>query len=128
MPDPHDEIAELEAEIEALAEAAERCRKIGVAAKAAAVAGVLLLVAVAFGRFRLDPLMLVIGIAGVLGGTVLYGSNRSTLQEILDALGAREARRAGLIDELQLPVIDGSLEARPHDHRPVPSGIAPARR
>ena len=39
MPDPHQEIADLEAEIDALVDAAERCRKIIVLAKAAIATG-----------------------------------------------------------------------------------------
>jgi hypothetical protein len=41
----------------------------------------------------------------VLGGFVLSGSNRSTLNEASDQMAAAEARRAELIDHIGLRVV-----------------------
>jgi hypothetical protein len=72
-----EQIADLEAEIEHLSEAAERCRKISIAAQALVAAGGLVLVATPIGLLRLGPTALVAAIAAILGGLALYGSNGS---------------------------------------------------
>ncbi len=108
-PDLHEQIADLEAEIDGLAHAAERCRKIIRAAKVAMVAGSLLTLLIVTGLLRLPPLAFVVGISAALGGIVIAGSNRSTLDEIAAAIRAQEARRAELIDAIRLRVIDGGL-------------------
>jgi hypothetical protein len=102
MFDPHQEIADLEAEIDGLADAAERCRKVIVLAKVVTGAGSLLLVVALIGLVRFGPVALVLAIAGVLGGLALFGSHTSTRDQIRAKLGAREARRAQLIGELDL--------------------------
>ena len=48
---------------------------------------------------------LVIGIAAVLGSVALVGSNRGTLGEIITGIRLAEARRAEVIDGLQLETI-----------------------
>src|SRR5688500_10548690 len=55
MPDHHDLIADLEAEIESLRDAAERCRKIARAAKAAFSLGVASLALALLSRKRARP-------------------------------------------------------------------------
>src|SRR5215207_6691762 len=85
MLDPHQLIADLEAEIDGLRDSAERCRKIDMAAKAAMGVGVALLL-VSF--FWFSASALVIGIAGVLGSVALVGSNRGTLGEIITGIYA----------------------------------------
>jgi hypothetical protein len=102
MPDSHDEIDDLEAEIAALADAAERCRKIMLAAKAATLAGSVLLAITLSGLVRFGPVALVIAITAALGGIALYGSHRSTRDQIAAQIRAHEARRAELIDGMGL--------------------------
>ena len=102
MLDPHQEIADLEAEIDELADAAERCRKVIVLAKVMTGAGGLLFVVTLIGLVRSGPVALVLAITGVLGGLALFGSHTSTRDQITAKLGAREARRAQLIGELDL--------------------------
>ena len=102
MPGPYQEIADLEAEIDELADAAERCRKAIVLAKVMTGAGGLLFAATLIGLVRSGPTALVLAIAGVLGGLVLLGSHASTRDQIMAKLRAREARRAQLIGELDL--------------------------
>jgi hypothetical protein len=99
MPDQHELIADLEAEIEHLRDAAERCRKLDLGTKLAIALGVTCL-ASALVWFK--PLALVLGIALVLGGLALHGSNKSTHDEIVAGIRATEARRVGLIDGLEL--------------------------
>jgi hypothetical protein len=98
--------AELAARLEELFEAAEGCRKIIVAARAAVAAGGMLLMFIVFGLLRREPIALVAGLTAVLGGVVLLGSNESTLNEILASIRAHEARRAQLINALGLQMVD----------------------
>ena len=102
MSDPQQEIADLEAEIEALTQAAECCRKVIVLAKLATGAGFLLLVLILSGLVRLGPAVLVLAITALLGGIALFGSHTSTREEIAAKISAHEARRAALIDALAL--------------------------
>ena len=102
MLDQHQSITDLEAEIDALRDSAERCRKIDMAAKAALGVGVALLL-ISF--FSFSAAALVIGIAAVLGSVALVGSNRGTLGQIITGIRLAEARRAEIIDGLQLETI-----------------------
>jgi hypothetical protein len=107
MPDPHQEIDDLEAAIDELAHAAERCRKVIVLAKVATGAGGLLFALTLIGLVRSGPGALVLVITAVLGGLALFGSHTSTRDQITAKLGAREARRAQLIGELDLHDVGG---------------------
>ena len=69
MPEPHDEIADLEAEIAALVNAADRCRKVMFVAKAATLAGSLLFAVTLSGLVRFGPVPLVAAITATLGGS-----------------------------------------------------------
>jgi hypothetical protein len=98
FPTPRDEIVRLEEQIEALSEAAERSRKLITLSRAAALLGATLLIVVIAGVAALNSSVTLFGIAALLGGMVLAGSSRSTLDEHLEALDkARQARNA-LID------------------------------
>jgi hypothetical protein len=109
MPDLHDQIADLEAEIEELSEAAVRCRKVITAAKVAVAAGVLLLAIIMLGVVRFDPVVLVGAITAILGGIALSGSNRTTLDEIVAGIRVRHAYRAEMIDRLGLRVVGSEV-------------------
>ena len=108
--DPRDEIARLEAEIEALAESAERCRKIILFSKAAIAAGGLLILAIVVIR-PVDPAILVAAIAAVIGGIVGLGSNVRTLQQTAAAMQSAEAMRAELIDGIGLQTVEAAPRA-----------------
>jgi predicted transcriptional regulator len=109
--DPHEQIARLEAHIDDLAEAMDRCRKIILASKVAIAGGGIWMLAVVLGVVGFDPLAMVAAIAAVIGGTVLFGSNTATAKEISAAVKAAEARRAELIAGLELRVVgDGVPE------------------
>ena len=100
--DPRDQIARLEGEIESLAEAADRCRKIALAARIAAGGGALLLVGVLLGALRADGLSLMLTAILILGGIVAYGSNATTARQVADRIAAAEQSRAELISAMDL--------------------------
>jgi hypothetical protein len=106
MHDTHDQIAALEAELEHLSEAAERCRKIIVLGKVGTVAGGLLLVALLLGLFRSTAVLLVASITALLGGIALSGSSQSTLDALRASIDERETLRTEIIDGLELHTID----------------------
>jgi len=103
--DPRAEIARLEAHIEDLAEAMERCRKFILAARIAIAGGALWMVAATLGLIGFDPVALVGAIAAVIGGIVVYGSNQTTSQQIAADTKDAEAQRAQLIGGLRLRVV-----------------------
>jgi hypothetical protein len=103
--DPIDEISQIEARIEQLAEVAERCRKFILASKAAIAGGAVLLLIVLLGLFGSSQVALG-SIAMVLGGIVSLGSNVSTLQQTEGAMSAAEEIRAELIGRIDLRVVD----------------------
>jgi hypothetical protein len=106
--DPHDAIARLEAQIEALAATVESCRKIMLVSKVAIAGGALLILAMILGMVRPDLASLSGATAALLGGIVLLGSNRSTSDQALAKMKQAEAARTALIDRLELrPVGDG---------------------
>jgi hypothetical protein len=105
MTDLHQQIADLEADIDALSDAAERCRKSMIVARLAVIAGVLLVGASLSGFVRTDALILVIGIAATLAGIGLLGSSRGSLEHITGKIRASEARRDELIDGMNLQTV-----------------------
>lgn len=102
--DPTDEISRIEARLEELAEAAERCRKFILASKAAIAGGVALLLATMLGLFFGSTAALG-SIALMLGGIVSLGSNVSTLRQTEAEIGAAEAVRSDLISGIDLRVV-----------------------
>jgi hypothetical protein len=103
--DPRDQIARLEARLEELAEAMARCRKIKLISQIAIAGGGTWMVAATIGVIGFDPVALMAAIAAVIGGTVMYGSNTTTSQEIDAAVKDAEADRARLIGMLKLRVV-----------------------
>ncbi|MET4176007.1 hypothetical protein ABIB99_007123 [Bradyrhizobium sp. LA6.1] len=103
--DPTDEISDIEARIERLAEIAERCRKYILASKIAIGGGGALLLITILGLFGTGLTAALGSIALVLGGIVSLGSNISTLQQTESAIGAAEALRAQLIGRIDLRVV-----------------------
>ena len=99
------QIAQLEARIEALNEAIERCRKIAMGAKLAIAGG-----AIWFGLMLVlivpfNPTGFVAALSAVLGGIVLLGSNETTwLQNEADR-DVAEKMRADLIGSIELRVV-----------------------
>ena len=100
--DPTDEISQIEARIEELAEIAERCRKFVLASKVAIAGGVALLLVAMLGLFGAGPSAALGSIALMLGGIVSLGSNVSTLRQTEAAIGAADAMRSELIGRIDL--------------------------
>jgi hypothetical protein len=103
MFDAHQQITDLEAEIEQLQDSVERCRKIDLAGKAVLVGGGL---TIGIGFIWQSPVALVLAIGAALGSLALIGSNRRTLHEIVAALKEQEAKRSELIDGMELQGIE----------------------
>jgi hypothetical protein len=103
--DLREQVVRVEARIEELAEAIERCRKIALMARAAIVVGGILILIVLIGVIRFDPTIMIGAIAAAIGGTVVLGSNSSTAVETTAALKAAEAHRAELIGEIDLRLV-----------------------
>jgi hypothetical protein len=104
--DVRDQIEQLEDRIESLAERAEQCRKIMLFAKVMIVVGGLVVLAVVVGVIRFNPAALFGGMAAVIGGIVVFGSNFSTMQQTVSALQAAEAERNALIGGMELTVVE----------------------
>jgi hypothetical protein len=103
--DPTDEISQIEADIEELAETAESCRKFILGSKAAIGGGVALLLVAMLGLFEAGMSAVLGSIALMLGGVVALGSNVSTLRQTEAAISAAEARRSALIGGINLRVV-----------------------
>jgi hypothetical protein len=111
MSDLHRAIVNLEARIDAMAEAAERCRKTTAAGKIAAVLGAACFVLAVSGLLRLGLEAVLIAIGAALGGIVLSGSSKRTREELLARIAADEGERAALIAQLDLA--DAGVGDRP---------------
>ena len=130
-------IDRLEEEVETLAGAAARSRRLMLLSRAAVAAGVGWLAAGIGGVAPLEATHLVFAIAAVIGGIVVAGSSRSTLQEIETAMRKAEDTRRQLIDRLDPEIVE---PRGPEADAPPPgrsaeiielfprSGEAPARR
>jgi|SRR5215470_17818454 len=111
--DLHEQILRIEAHIEELTDIIERCRKIILISKAAIAAGVILILVTIIGAVGFDPTVLIGAIAAVIGGTVVFGSNTSTLKQTMTDMKAAKAHRSELINGMDLKVVgDGEVETR----------------
>jgi hypothetical protein len=102
----------LEAQIEKLTEAIERCRKAILVSKVAIAAGGIWLLAFTFGAIEFDPMAMIAAISAVIGGTVVFGSNTSTSKQALVEITAAEALRAELIGKINLRVVERLMVRR----------------
>jgi len=110
--DLHEQILHIEAHIEELTDIIERCRKIILISKVAIAAGGILILATIIGAVGFDPTVLIGAIAAVIGGTVVFGSNTSTLKQTTTDMKAAEAHRTELISRMDLKVVgDGKFES-----------------
>jgi hypothetical protein len=105
MRDLDGNIADLESEIERLSNVAERCRKLMIVARAACITGGLLLLLTTLGQA--GPVAFVFAVAAVLGGIALFGSNKTTRDQVFVEIKVHEARRAAMINGLELREVGG---------------------
>ena len=110
--DSIDEISQIEARIEELAEVSERCRKIILVSKAAIAGGFALLLIVMLGLFGSSQVAALGSIAAVLGGIVSLGSNVSTLRQTMADINDAEALRSDLIGRIDLRVVGDRADIR----------------
>jgi len=103
--DLHEQILYVEAHIEELTDSIERCQKIILISKVAIAAGGILILAIIIGAVGFDPTVLVGAIAVVIGGTVVFGSNTSTLKQTMIGMKAAEAHRTELISRIDLKAV-----------------------
>ena len=103
--EPHEQISELEVQIEELADALERCRKAALASKVAMGLGGLLMAATTLGVVAFDPMLMIAGLAALLGGGVVSGSNTSTANQLSESMRSAEAQRAALIGRLDIRLV-----------------------
>jgi hypothetical protein len=102
-----EQILQVEADLEELTDAVDRCRKIILISKAGIAAAGTLILATILGVIGLNPIVLIGSIAAVIGGTVIFGSNTSTLKQTTAAIETAEAHRAELISRIDLRVVGG---------------------
>jgi hypothetical protein len=110
--DPREQITELEVQIEELAGALERCRKIALASQVAIACGGILLAATILGIITFDPMAMVAGLAALLGGVVVFGSNTSTANQLSESMRNAEALRAALIGRLDIRLVEDTSANR----------------
>ena len=103
--DDRDEIAQLEARIETLTQAIERCRKFSLAAKLAIAAGAIWIVLALLWVMPLSAGGIIAALAAVIGGVVLLGSNSTTWTQTDAALQAAEEARANLIGRIPMRAV-----------------------
>src|SRR5262245_18195852 len=108
--DMHEQILHIEADIEELTDIIERCRKIILISKVAIAAGAILILAIIIGAVGFDPTVLIEAIAAVIGGTVVFGSNTSTLKQTMTYMKAAETYRIELMSRMDLKAVgDGRV-------------------
>lgn len=100
-----DDIARIEARIEELAEAIERCRKFSLAAKFIIAAGAIWIALSMLSLVSYTPETAIAALAAMIIGVVLLGSNATTWAQTETALQASEAMRTDLIERLELRVV-----------------------
>ncbi|MFV0280249.1 MAG: hypothetical protein ACK5JM_05750 [Rhodoblastus sp.] len=93
------EIVRLEGRMEELRDRIEFCRKAIAASRIVLGIAAALLVLALLGLVRSTPALL-LAIAGIMGGLIGMGSNRTTAQQARAALAACRAERDALIDGL----------------------------
>src|ERR1700746_3537961 len=100
--DYRDEIVRLEELIDELSARIESCRKFILAGRTLVIGGGGVLVPMAIGALEVDPSIMAVAVAAVLGGIVAAGSSYSTAKEATHELTAAEAKRAALIGHIDL--------------------------
>ena len=103
--DLREQVLHIEAHIQELANLMENCKKFILGSKAAIAAGGVWILATSIGAVGFDATVMIGALAAIIGGTVVCGSNTSTLNQTMTAMKAAEAHRAELISRLDLRVV-----------------------
>lgn len=111
--DLSDQITQIEVHIEELAVTLDRCRKAMSLSKLAAAAGAVWMLAYFLGAISVDPATMIIAIAAIVGGVVVFGSNSSTLKQTAAEMTKAEAQRIELIEMIDLQTIGTGRAWRP---------------
>jgi hypothetical protein len=98
--DLRDQITQLEADIEQLAETLERCRKAMLLSKLSIGVGAVWMLAYLVGAVGFVPAAMVGAIAAIIGGIVVFGSNSTTSKQTMAAMKDAETLRTRLIDRI----------------------------
>ena len=99
--DPHEEIVRLEAQIEALSDKIESCRKFILAGRIAAAAGGVLLVALLLGAIRFDLQLMMFAMAAFLGVWIFFPRLRAWMEMPKYRFLERQRRFPGVLRDLQ---------------------------
>jgi len=102
----HEEIALVEARIEDLQQAIERCRKLALVARLTIGAGAIWIVLTLLGLMTFYPGAMVAALAATIGSIVILGSNSTTWMQTEAKLRDSEALRAELIGSLEMRLVD----------------------
>ena len=103
--DLRDEIVRLEELIDELAARIEGSRKFILAGWIAVAGGGVVLIAMSVGAIHFDLSVMAIAMTAVLGGIVVAGSNFGTAKEATHELTAAEAKRAALVEQMDLRLV-----------------------
>ena len=74
--------------------------------------GAILLAATILGVITFDPMAMVAGLAALLGGVVVFGSNTSTAKQLSESIRNAEAMRAALIGRLDIRLVEDASANR----------------
>jgi putative acetyltransferase len=96
--EPRDDIADLEAEIDRLADTVERCRKVMIFANALILAGSIVVILGLLGLTGATNFVL--AIAAVLAGIAAKGSHRRTRTDASEKIKGLDVERSQIIDQL----------------------------
>ena len=97
-----DKIDELETRIVDLRDLIARSRRLMLAGRAAAAAGVALLACLLLGLIDFTPVRMIVALALAIGGVVLSGSSRSSTELLERSLTRLEAERNAAIDGAEI--------------------------
>jgi hypothetical protein len=103
--DSREEIERLEAQIDELAAKIESCRKFIVAGRIAMAGACVAFIAMLAGAIGFNPAVMSAAVAALFGGIVAAGSSGSTAKEATHELAEAEAKRATLIEQLNLRLV-----------------------
>jgi hypothetical protein len=103
--DHRDEIVRLETQIDDLAARIENCRKFILVGRIAVTIGGGVLIAMMVGALQVDPSVMAVAVAAMLGGVVAAGSSHGTAKEAAHELTVAEAKRTALIEQIDLRLV-----------------------